>query len=720
MEKGRRPPGGALQQGKTVNVSERFRIGIDVGGTFTDLVFAGSQGSLFTRKVSTTPQNYGEGIVKGIAQVMKAGAIGPERISTIIHATTVATNTILEIRGARTALVTTKGFRDVLEFRRLRIPEMYTVTFKRPEPLVPRNLRFELDERMAADGSIIKPLDMAEIDAIAERLITEGVEAVAICLINSYTNEAHEKMVAERLANRLPGKVFITYSSDLLPEIREYERTSTTVINAYLGPVLKRYFSSLTEALAHIGVAAPVQVMKSDGGVMSIEQATLKPAYIVESGPSGGVIGAADIARSSGLPDLITLDMGGTTAKAAMVENGTISRTSDYEVGAGINLSSRLVMGGGHALKLPVIDISEIGAGGGSIIGFDRAGSMTVGPRSAGALPGPVAYDAGGECPTLTDAMIMLGYINPDYLVGGELKLNKQKARAVFQAKVAEPVGKAVPETAFGVYQLAAGTMVRAVKAVSTFRGRDPRDFTLFAIGGNGPVLAAEIASTLEMSRIMVPLNPGVFSAYGLLRTPIEHELARSHLFILGEGPHDSMDKIYAYLEERLLELMRKEGCDPAEVRITRHADLRYYGQAHELTVAAATDAQGRCDVAAMRAAFNAEHEITYGHSADDAPIQSVNLRVVGTVATPDGALVDLRAALQPSEAIGRFREVYFGPSFGSRDTPILRRVDLGSGARQGPVVIEEYDTTCVVPPDWAASLDEGGNIILTRQGSMQ
>lgn len=703
-----------------MNVPEQFRIGIDVGGTFTDLVFAGSRGSLFTRKVSTTPQNYGKGIVDGIAQVMKARNIGPDRISTIIHATTVATNTILEIRGARTALVTTSGFRDVLEFRRLRIPEMYTVTFKRPEPLVPRNLRFELDERMAADGSVVKPLDMTEVDAIADRLIAEDVEAVAICLINSYTNEAHEKAAAKRLAERLPAKVFITYSSDLLPEIREYERTSTTVINAYLGPVLKRYFESLVEALQHMGIAAPVQVMKSDGGVMSIGQATLKPAYIVESGPSGGVIGAADIARGSGLPDLITLDMGGTTAKAAMVENGTISRTSDYEVGAGINLSSRLVMGGGHALKLPVIDISEIGAGGGSIIGFDRAGSMTVGPRSAGALPGPVAYDAGGEDPTLTDAMIMLGYINPDYLVGGELKLNKAKAQQAFQARVVGPVGKALAETAFGVYQLAAGTMVRAVKAVSTFRGRDPRDFTLFAIGGNGPVLAAEIASTLEMSRIVVPLNPGVFSAYGLLRTPIEHELARSHLSILGEGSQDGMDRIYADLEQRLIELMRKENCDPADVRITRHADLRYYGQAHELTVAAAADARGCCDIAAMRAAFNAEHEATYGHSTQEAPVQSVNLRVIGTVEVPGDASIDLRAALQSSEAAGRSRQVYFGTSFGSHDTPILRRIDLSAGVRRGPVIIEEYDTTCVVPPDWAASLDEGGNIILTRQESVQ
>ena len=704
----------------TVTEPETFRIGIDVGGTFTDLVFVGDRGALLTRKVPTTPDNYGRGIVSGISQLMDLHGIGAGRISAVIHATTVATNTILEGRGAKAGLITTQGFRDVLEFRRLRIPEMYTLTFKRPEPLVPRNLRFELGERMGADGAAVRPLDLTEVDTIAERLIAEGVESVAVCLINSYANKAHEVAVAERLAEVMPGGTFVTYSADLLPEIREYERTSTTVINAYLGPVLQRYFTSLVNELKAIGIDAPVQVMKSDGGVMSVTQAALKPAYIVESGPSAGVIGAADLARSSGLPDLITLDMGGTTAKAAMVEGGMVAKTSDYEVGAGINLSSRLQMGGGHALKLPVIDISEIGAGGGSIIGFDGAGVLTVGPRSAGAAPGPVAYDAGGEDPTLTDAMIMLGYINPEYLVGGELKLNKPKAEAILREKVADRVGKSLNETAHGVFQVAAGTMVRAVKAVSTYRGRDPRDFTLFAMGGNGPVLATEIATTLEMKRVVIPLNPGVFSAYGLLRTPIQHELTQSFIGLLGDAGGEGIDAVFADLEARLLALMAEEGCDPATVEIERFADLRYYGQAHELTVPVESGAGGRSDQAQMREAFSAEHEATYGHRTDEAPVQSVNLRVIGTVALKDGAEVDLRAALAQPEAETRRREVYFGAEAGSFDTPILRRSDLGAAPRSGPMIVEEYDTTCVVPPDWAATLDPNGNIILTREEDVQ
>ncbi len=694
--------------------TETYRIGIDVGGTFTDLVFAGDRGALLTRKVPTTPDNYGRGIVAGIGQLMEAHRITPDRIAEVIHATTVATNTILEGRGARTGLVTTKGFRDVLEFRRLRIPEMYTLTFKRPEPLVPRDLRFELDERLGADGGVVRPLDLAEVDGIADRLAAAGVEAVAVCLINSYANKRHEIAVAERLAARMPAGTFVTWSADLLPEIREYERTSTTVINGYLGPVLARYFASLVSELKRIGITAPVQVMKSDGGVMSVAQASLKPAYIVESGPSAGVIGAADLARSAGLPDLITLDMGGTTAKAAMVEGGAVTMTSDYEVGAGINLSSRLVMGGGHALKLPVIDISEIGAGGGSIIGFDGAGVMTVGPRSAGAAPGPVAYDAGGEDPTLTDAMIMLGYINPDYLVGGDLKLNRAKAEAALRTRVCDRIGTPLEETARGVVQIAAGTMVRAVKAVSTYRGRDPRDFTLFAMGGNGPVLATEIARLLEMRRVMIPLNPGVFSAAGLLRTPIRHEMARSFLGVLGEDA-GRIDAVFADLEAELAALMAGEGCDPATVRIERYADLRYLGQAHELSVRVTADAAGRTDPAQMREAFCAEHEATYGHRTDEAPVQSVNLRVIGTVPLTAPETVDLRAALSSGAAGGRTRAVWFDGA-GARTTPILRRADLDATPRPGPLIVEEYDTTCVVPPDWAAALDGDGNIILTSE----
>ena len=354
------------------------------------------------------------------------------------------------------------------------------------------------------------------------------VEALAICLLHSYANPDHERRLAEIAREILPPHVFVTCSVDVLPELREYERTSTTVINGYLGPVVAHYIASLCEKLQRIGIGAPLQVMQSNGGILYADAVLRKPAAIVESGPAAGVIGAARIAPLSGYPNIISLDMGGTTAKASMVEDGAVVKTSDFEVGAGINLSSKLAMGGGHALKLPVIDVSEIGAGGGSIVAVDRHGRLQVGPESAGAVPGPVCYDIGGERATLTDALVALGYLNPDYLVGGEMRLNAEKARQALLEQVARPLGRGLLEAAHGVQVVAGATMMRAVKAVSTYRGRDPRDFDLFAFGGSGPVLATEVARQLGMRRVIVPPNPGLFSAIGLLLSNIEHEFVRA------------------------------------------------------------------------------------------------------------------------------------------------------------------------------------------------
>ena len=362
----------------------------------------------------------------------------------------------------------------------------------------------------------------------AAALAKAEVEAVAISLLHAYANPVHERRVAEIVRAVLGDAVYVSCSSDVLPEMREYERTSTTVINAYLGPIVERYLGRLRQSLADANIEVPLQIMKSDGGVMTAAAAAKKPAYIVESGPAAGVIGAAQAAKQVGHSDVITLDMGGTTAKAAMVEDGEVAKTTEFEVGAGINLSSKLAMGGGHALRLPVIDISEIGAGGGSIVSIDAGGLLHVGPRSAGAVPGPACYDAGGEEPTFTDALVALGYLNSEYLVGGDLPLNPRKAERVLTETVVERLGRGLHDAAFGIFQVAVASMVRAVKAVSTYRGRDPRDFALFAFGGNGPVVAAEIAKTLEMTRVLVPPHPGVFSACGLLLASIEHELSQS------------------------------------------------------------------------------------------------------------------------------------------------------------------------------------------------
>jgi len=687
----------------------KYRAGIDIGGTFTDLVLMGEDGSLHAEKLLTTPDDFGRGIADGLSAALKNIGAAPDAVETIVHGTTVATNAILEAKGARTGLITTQGFRDVLELRRLRIPEMYTLNWTKPPPLVPRRLRREAIEKTGPRGEIRIPLDETSVAAACERLAHENVAAVAIAYLHSYANPAHEQRTAEIVRDIMGADVFITCSSDILPEIREYERTSTTVINAYLGPILTDYFASLQRHLHSIGVTAPVQIMKSDGGVMSVAAAADKPAYIVESGPAAGVIGAARLASAD---NNITLDMGGTTAKASMVEGGRIARTGDYEVGAGINLSSKLVMGGGYALKLPVIDISEIGAGGGSIVTLDRGGLLKVGPESAGALPGPVCYGRGGESPTFTDSALALGFLNPGHLIGGDLKLDADLARKVLQDKIATPLDRDLLDAAWGVYQVACGTMVRAVKAVSTYRGRDPRDFSLFAFGGNGPVVAAEIANLLDMTRVVVPPGPGVFSAFGLLLSDVEHEISRAWLNRLTHVTPSEMESAYVQLHEEMASLMTSEGYSAPDYELIRLTDLRYTGQAHELTVDCPLS-DNEPDFEALIAAFGDEHERTYGHQAKAEAVECVTLRLIARVSEdrPTRKAAPSRAAKETKMP----RQVYFGPEHGRIETPVINRPALTKPVT-GPVIIEEYDSTCIVPPGWSASMDPSANIVLSRE----
>jgi N-methylhydantoinase A len=638
---------------------------------------------------------------------MNRHGVAPGQIARIVHATTVATNAILEGKGAATGLIATEGFRDVLEMRRLRIPEMYTFAYPPPPPLVPRRLRLEVGERMGPRGEVRRPLDEASARAAAERLAAAGVEAVAIALLHAYANPAHEKRVAEIVAEALP-RAFVTCSSDILPEIREYERTSTTVINAYLGPILRGYFASLRKHLDSLRIAAPIDIMKSDGGVMSLRMAAEKPAYLVESGPAAGVIGAAKLGTREAARDCLTLDMGGTTAKASIVEGGQVARTGDYEVGAGINLSSKLVMGGGYALKLPVIDISEIGAGGGSIVSVDRGGLLHVGPKSAGAAPGPVVYDRGGADPTFTDAVVALGYLNPARLLGGDLPLNAAKARAVLEERVATPLGRDLRDTAYGIFEVACGTMVRAVKAVSTYRGRDPRDFALFAFGGNGPVVGAAIADLLEMRAVVIPPDPGVFSAVGLLLSDIEQERSRAFLRGLAAIDARALEAAYTELERTVREDFAADGYRADEVTLARSADLRYAGQAHELSVSYAHD------LSAMAEAFGVEHARTYGHRAEAEAVECVALRVKGRVVKvkQNGLASALRRANGAAPAV---RAAYFGPRHGQIETLVLSRGALAGDPRIGPLIVEEYDSTVVVPPGWSARIDADANIHLSR-----
>jgi N-methylhydantoinase A len=684
------------------------RIGVDSGGTCTEVVLLGDDGALRARKVLSTPDDYSRGVVDGIVASLADAGVSPGEVVKIVHATTVASNAVLEGKGAPCALLTTAGFRDVLEMRRLRIPAMYDQQYDKPRPLVPRRLRFEVPERIGPRGEVWLELDEDAVRAAATAARDAGVAGVAISFLHSYANPAHEQRAAEVVHQVVGDEVYITCSSDILPEIREYERTSTAVVNAYVGPVVERYIRSLEARLAEAGIAAPLQIMQSSGGISSARAAIRKPAHLVESGPAAGVVACAFLARSIGIENVISLDMGGTTAKAAMLEGGEPVKTAEYEVGAGINLSSRLIKGGGHAIRLPFIDLSEIGAGGGSLVSVDEFGMLHVGPESAGSDPGPVCYGRGGAQTTLTDALVVLGYLNPASLAGGAVALDAGAAARVLGEDVAEPLGKSSIESAYGVFQLAVATMTRAVKAVSTYRGRDPRDFVLCGFGGNGPVTAVAIARELQMPRVLVPLAPGVFSAGGLLLSGIEHEFVRTQLARGGSVTVEALDAAFGELEADAQRALLAEGVDAEAIELSRFADVRYVGQAYELTMPVAG---GPPELARIVAEFNEEHERTYGHSSADAPIDIVNVKLTARARATEEERYEPLSGLgaAPPE---RSRTAYFGADAGLREAPVIGRgALLDSPPREGPLIVEEYDATCVIPPGSRVTLDAWGNL---------
>jgi N-methylhydantoinase A len=684
-----------------------YRVGVDIGGTFTDVACLSPAGKLLTRKVASTPDDYARAVLDGLLAVAAELKLAGPDLAEVLHASTVATNAILEGKGAVTALVTTAGFRDVLELRRIRVPRLYEPLYAKPEPLVPRRRRYEVAERMGPRGEVVVPLDIEAMTALARELAASEVEAVAVCFLHAYANPAHEQQAAEILRRELPGR-FISVSSEVLPEIREYERTSTTVTNAYIGPPVARYLRSLQSRLKAEGIHGRLLMMQSSGGTMDIDRVIAKPAHVVESGPAAGVVGAARLAAAAGYRDVITFDMGGTTAKASLIEDGKVVSTDEYEVGGGISLSSRLVKGGGYALKLPVIDVSEVGAGGGSIVWVDAAGALKVGPQSAGAVPGPVCYGAGGTEPTVTDANMVLGYLNPVALAGGAVKVDVARARAALEEKVAAVLGCDVLDAAYGVHRLANSAMMRAVKAVSTYRGRDPRGFTLFAFGGNGGVHAAALARELQIGKVVVPPAAGVFSALGLLFASFEAARSAAYLKSVTAADPAEVSALFAKLEaEALAEL----GDAAAGAEIAWRAEMRYSGQAFELPVDVPRDSLDAAGLSAIAEGFGREHERTYGHAQKDAQVDFVTLRVIAAAAprTPEQVSAPMTGGGER-----RTRPVYFGPDGGLAETEVIGRGDLSATPRAGPLVVEEYEGATVVPPGATAALDAFQNIVIT------
>ena len=690
------------------------RIGIDIGGTFTDIVVLRADGSLQTKKISSTVDDYSRAILTGLNTVLRASGLAPAEIAEVRHGTTVASNAILERKGARTGLIATEGFRDILEIRTLRMPRLYDMTWQKPPVLVPRYLRVTVDERVDAAGRVQRPLASADAERAVRRLLDEGVEAIAVCLLHAYANPVHERLikdVIERLAPDLPCAI----SSEVLPEIREYERTSTTVIDAYVKPAVRRYLRSLQHHLEASRTRAPLLLMQSNGGLMTARSAAETPVHIVELGPAAGVVGAQALAAAAGLPRIITLDMGGTTAKAALVEDGEVTRAAEYQVGGGIMTGSRLLTGAGYTLKVPAIDLAEVGSGGGSIIRVDAGGALRVGPESAGAMPGPACYDQGGEEPTVTDANVVLGYLNPEQLVGGEVPLNPARARAVLAARVAGPLGLELERAAFGAHLIAASNMIRAIRAVSSERGRDPRGFTLVAFGGNGPLFAAGMAASLGIKRVLVPPVPGVFSSFGLLCARLEHHYARSLRTLLRAAQLPALNEAFDDLERQARAQLAAEGVPGTAIAIQRRAAMHYHGQIYELTVVVPDGPIAPAGVQALEEAFGREHERTYGHRAGaDEPVELVSVQLIASAADAEPPRLPDAARLLGQEAAARLgvRPAYFGPELGWLDTPVLRRGALAE-PQTGPCIIEEYDATCLVPPGARAVLDRFGNIVI-------
>ena len=648
-------------------------------------------------------------MVEGILEICVSAGIQPSMIDRLVHGTTVVTNACIEMKGAKVGLLTTSGFRDILEIGRGRLPAVLDLSWNKPPPLVPRNLRLEVEERIDGRGNIIQALKILDAEKAIRQLLEEGIEAIAVCLLNSPANSQHEIEVA-KIARRLAPSIPLSVSSDVMPMFSEYERTSEAVLNAYVMPLVKRYLTSVQLELGKLGIDAPLYIMQSSGGMTTPENAMARPIEIIECGPAAGVVGAMRLSTSIA-SDLITFDMGGTTAKASIVEAGNVSRAAEYEVGGGLNRASRLLKGAGYVVRVASIDIAEIGAGGGSVLSIDAGGGIAIGPESAGAKPGPACYGLGGVLPTVADADLILGYINPRYLCGDTYPLDIEAARKAIGQTIAPKLGINEVEAAFGVYQLANARMMRAIRAVSSERGRDPRQFSLHAFGGAGPIHAAGVADGLGMQRIIVPPAPGVFSAFGLLTGDVERHFTRSF--------NRSWDTMALGDMGTLIRLMEKEArssmsiwagrASDKDLIISRFLDLQYAGQGSSLSIEITNRPIGKGLTDDIAMSFEQLHERTFGHHLPKHPIRATALRLTACIA----AQVDISQVnfeMPTLEISMSKRPAYWGPTYGLIDTPVHSTATIGEGL-SGPVLIDGYDTTIVVPP--------GAQVVRGRQGGV-
>ena len=662
-------------------------IGVDTGGTFTDLIRYGDDGVMRMIKIPSTPANPAQSFLEGIREISKEHSD-----QDIVHGCTVGVNAILERRGARTALVTTAGFADVIEIGRQTRPALYDLYVRRPTPLVPRNLRFQVDERVSPKGDILRAPGEEDLEAIADDIARSGAESVAIVLLFSFLRPEQEGHVLEALRQRLPAETQISVSHEILPEFREYERTSTTVMNAYIAPVMQTYLGAIDESIPN-----PVRIMSSAGGSMTIGQARRLPVHTLLSGPAGGVVGAFEAARAAGIDRIMTLDMGGTSTDVSLCE-GEIQRTSEGAIG-------------GLPVRVPMVDIHTVGAGGGSLASFDAGGALAVGPQSAGSIPGPAAYGRGGGA-TVTDANIILGRLPADRPLAGRLQLDGNAARDALQS-IGETHGMGAEQLADGVIRVANANMERALRVVSLERGHDPRDFTLVAFGGAGPLHACELADGLGMTRVLVPRLPGVLSAWGMLMADITRDYARTMLSNTEDSSPDSLSQLLAEMESGARRDMQAADLPDSGAAFTTWADMRYVGQGYELSIPFdATDGLSLPD------RFHAAHQRRFDHSHAGWPTEIVTLRLRATISVPKPETrVESDEGPDSSHAVLGTARIMLDSS--AATAPVINREALRPGNRiNGPAVLTQTDATTWLPPEWGARVDGRLNMILERIGS--
>jgi N-methylhydantoinase A len=687
----------------------RFSLGIDIGGTFTDIVvYDHAQGRRFSRKVLTTHDDPSRGVVEGIDRVLAEDGVPAAEIGRVVHATTLFTNAMIERKGAVTGLVTTAGFRDALEIGRERKYELYDVHIEKPQPLVPRHLRAEVPERMDARGAVRIPLDEAALETVVDGLVRDGVTSVAVAFLHAYANPAHERAAAAVIARRFPD-LAVSTSSDVAPEIREYERTSTTVANAYIKPLARTYLDAIAAQLARRGIAAPLLLMISNGGLTHVEEAKRVPVQLLESGPAAGALAAAWLGTEDAGGDVLAFDMGGTTAKLSVVDGGKPLVAYHFEAAR----QKRFAAGSGLPIRISTIELIEIGAGGGSIAHLDAIGLLKVGPESAGSEPGPAAYGLGGAKPTVTDADFLLGYLNPDFFAGGSMAIDMAAARAAM-AEVANEADLSAGQLAWGIHDVVNENMASAARVHIAERGKDPRRYALLCTGGGGPLHAYYVAKKLNLKRIVCPSSAGVASAMGLLIAPAKVDRVATVAQRLDALDWAEFEATFGRLEADARRIVGETGLDPATARIERIADVRYVGQAFEVVVDLPPGPYDACSLPALMVAFETAYVEKFTRTPPAVFVEIINVRVSVAAPVPGGELAIRAEAKTAAEPIKGYRRMYF-PEWGEhREAPVFDRYAIAAGdSFEGPGVVEERESTLVIGPGATFRVSETGNLVV-------